>query len=435
MPIAGPGSLTKLSRGGVAVALLLLGVVGCARSQKASPAEMDALAAKGDTVGLAHLADQECHAKSGDALRKCYEDYFVALARSDRVHVALGALSLAATQHVEVQAEGHNYTHVIGIRAWHDGADVASIFRSCNGLFQSGCYHGVIQAYLLSSGTLDSARAMNLCDQVAPDEKDRWLRFQCVHGLGHGFEMAWNWDLPHALKGCDWLKDDWDRSSCYGGAFMENAVASAPGGHHMTMSIHALAASDSMSSGMKDMPEMEHQHGPDLAKVTYKMRDSVDALYPCDAVGAKYEFACYQLQGGMILNRYHGDFARSTADCDKAPPVGREQCYVSLGTNASGYTLQNIQATIADCSHGDARFQPFCFSGAVKNYIDLTANPQDGVTLCSATPAGDNRARCFQAIGEEISVLYPTDAAARATACAKMPTGDAGDCKRGAGAL
>ncbi|HEY4320696.1 MAG TPA: hypothetical protein VGM77_05890 [Gemmatimonadales bacterium] len=412
-------------------ALLFFGV-GCAKPQAANPAAMDDLAAHGDTTGLAHLAEQECQSKATTARTSCYEDYFVKLARSDRVRVALGALTVLAAAHPEVQAEGHNFTHVIGIRAWKDGEDVRTVFRGCTGIFQSGCYHGVIQGYLLSNGQLDSVRAVTLCDQVAPDESDRWLRFQCVHGLGHGFEMAWNWELPRALQGCDWLKDDWDRSSCYGGAFMENAIASMPGGHHMTMAVHALAATDSDMGKMADMPGMDHGHGPDPSHITYKMRDSSDALYPCSAVGKKYEFACYQLQGGLILNRVDGDFARATSECDKADPLGRQQCYVSLGTNASGYTLQNVPKTIADCSHGNPQMQPYCFSGAVKNYIDITSHPADGIKLCDAIQVGDNRAACFTAVGEEISVLFPTDAAARSNSCSKLSPDDARECRRGA---
>lgn len=440
MPIAGHAgcrisrSSGRIVTGLLAAAFLLLGA-GCARPQAAGAAELDALAARGDTVALARAAERECVGKSAEAEQTCYEDYFVKLARSDRVAVALGALAALAAKHPEIQRDGHGYTHVIGIRAWKDGADVASIFRSCNGLFQSGCYHGVIQAYLTEGGsTVDSARAVRLCDEIAPNEADRWLRFQCVHGMGHGFEMAWNWELPHALKGCDWLKTAWDRYSCYGGVFMENAVASMPGGHHHT-AVHALAAAgtthDSSMAGM-DMPGMQQSGSPNPDKITFKMRDSVDALYPCSIVDTTYQFSCYQLQGGLILTRTHNDFAKATAECDKAPPLGRSQCYVSLGTNASGMTVQDTKKAIEYCSHGDPGYQPFCFVGVVKNYIDVTQKTEDGLTFCKAVPAGANRSQCYTAVGEEISVLHSADADARKRECAKAGDGEA-ECRRGAG--
>jgi hypothetical protein len=430
MPIAGRAR-SNLVTGSFAAALLLLGAA-CARPQAATPAEIDALAARGDTVALAHAGERECAGKSGEASQTCYEDYFVKLARSDRVKVALGALATLASNHPEIQREGHGFTHVIGIRAWHEGADVASIFRSCNGLFQSGCYHGVIQAYLTEGGTVDSARAVQLCDTIAPNESDRWLRFQCVHGMGHGFEMAWNWELPHALKGCDWLKTSWDRSSCYGGVFMENAVASMPGAHHHT-AVHALAANggDSSMPGMV-MDGKVPSGSPDPTRITFKMRDSSDALYPCSIVDTVYQYSCYQLQGGLILSRTRNDFGKAAAECDKAPTAGREQCYVSLGTNASGMTVQDTHQAIADCSHGDPAYQPFCFSGVVKNYIDVTARPEDGITFCQAVPPGANRSQCYTAVGEEISVLHSGDANARAADCRKAGAQGESDCRRGA---
>ena len=36
--------------------------------------------------------------------------------------------------------------------------------------------------------------------------------------------MIYAHNLPKALAGCDLLSDDWDKRSCYGGAFMENIV-------------------------------------------------------------------------------------------------------------------------------------------------------------------------------------------------------------------
>ena len=420
-------SIRRAGTGGLALALLL-GGAACAKPQVAGAAEIEALVARRDTVALAHAAELECKGKSAEAKQTCYEDYFVKLARSDRVSVALGALAALAADYPEIQRDGHGYTHVIGIRAWHPGADVAAIFRSCNGLFQSGCYHGVIQAYLTQGGTVDSARSVQLCNEIASAEKDRWMRFQCVHGIGHGFEMAWNWELPKALKGCDWLNTTWDRYSCYGGVFMENAVASMPGGHHHT-AVHALSAAD---SSMADMPGMAPSGSPDPTKITFKMRDSADALYPCSIVDTMYQFSCYQLQGGLILSRVGSDFAKAAAECDKAPTLGRAQCYVSLGTNASGMTVQNTPRAIGYCSHGDPGYQPYCFVGAVKNYIDVTAKPEDGVRFCQAVPAGTNRSHCFAAVGEEISVLYPVDAAARTRECARSGPGDEAICRRSA---
>ena len=118
-------SWTESLGGATLAVVMLLGGAACAKPQAAAPGEVDALVASGDTVGLAHLAERQCSAQPSSARQTCYEDYFVHLAGSDRVHVALGALAALAAEHADIQREGHGYTHIIGIRAWHPGADVA----------------------------------------------------------------------------------------------------------------------------------------------------------------------------------------------------------------------------------------------------------------------------------------------------------------------
>ncbi len=179
--------------------------------------------------------------------------------------------------------------------------------------------------------------------------------------------------------------------------------------------------------GMAAMPM------PDPGKIRFRMRDTSDMLYPCSAVDSVYQFACYQLQGGIILDRTRGDFARATTACDRVgPPLLRAQCYLSLGTNASGMTLRNTDQSIRDCSHGDPAYQPYCFEGVAKNFVDVTGRPGDGFEFCAAVPHGVNRMECYIAVGEEIAVLYVNDPAARATACRAAGVDGEADCRRGA---
>lgn len=423
----------------VLLPLFVLVSVACAQlAPKLKPEELatrlEQLATAGDTAGLAKLAARQCKGGEADASRQCYEDYFLDLAKGERVGLALGALRRLGQDEPQVERDGHQYTHVIGIRAWKPGDDVSAKFRSCNGLFQSGCYHGVIQSWFTQSGPIDSTRANELCNLIAPDPADRWLRFQCVHGLGHGFEMVWNWDLPKALTGCDWLVSSWDRESCYGGAFMENAVAAATGAHHT--SAHALqtAAKDTPAAGhdMAAMKDGEHQHTPDTKTITFKMLDSTDALYPCTIVGAKYYRSCYELQGGVILRRSGRDWAAATATCNRAPLMVRSACYQSIGTMTAGMTVGDNKEAAENCAHGDPGYQPFCFSGVVKNRIDVTADPRDGIAFCKEIPAGGNRTQCYVAVGQQISVLHSVDLKARAEACKLAGRDGEGECRVGA---
>jgi hypothetical protein len=251
--------------------------------------------------------------------------------------------------------------------------------------------------------------------------------------------MIWNWDLPRALEGCDWLGSDWDRQGCYGGAFMENAMASMPGGHHTpARAIEAVQGAEGEAPGPAAADEhAEHEEGhsghmSDRSAITFKMRDSTDLLYPCSAVAEKYRSTCYMLQGGVILGAVDRDFAKAAAACDQAQFDLRHNCYLSLGTAASGMTVQNTPKAIQLCSKGDPGYQPWCFVGVVKNYIDVTANPDHGLRFCEALPPGNNQRQCYVAVGEQILILNPTDPVARKQACARAKPEGRDECLYGA---
>jgi hypothetical protein len=140
------------------------------------------------------------------------------------------------------------------------------------------------------------------------------------------------------------------------------------------------------------------------------------------------------LQGGVIVGRFNQDYARAALACNSAPLDVRQFCYLSMGTMASGITVQDVKRTIDLCSAaGDEGYRPWCFVGAVKNFIDVTANPADGFAFCKATPAGDDKRQCWVAIGEQIAILYGT-LPPREEACAKAPEGQE-ECRYGAGLL
>jgi hypothetical protein len=245
-----------------------------------------------------------------------------------------------------------------------------------------------------------------------------------MHGLGHGLEMAWNWELPRALAGCDWLVSSWDRDSCYGGAIMENAVASQPGGHHT--SVRALEATTDAD---------EHAgHGGAAAAgpPTFRMRDSTDALYPCTILTEPYLRSCYLGHGGILLSHVDWDFGRAATECDRVNASYRDVCYMSLGTNASGATVRDTRKSIAHCGRGSVDWRQWCYVGVVKNFIDVTADPDDGVAFCREVPAGQDRERCWNAVGEQLSVLYTRDLERREASCASTGEGEP-MCRQGAG--
>ena len=377
--------------------------------------------ASGDSTALADFAIRRCRLAKSQAKQHCYEEVFLAVTERNQIRLAMDGLSVLGRRDPSTVAHGHDLTHVVGINAWTPGEDVGTVYESCTGLYQSGCYHGVVQAYLDAKGT-DSATVFQVCKLIKAADTNLWLRFQCVHGIGHGLVNSLAMHLPKALAGCDWLVSAWDASSCYGGAFMEFIVAGRGQSHHPAKHL-AAAAQVAEDHG-------EHQHHEEAD--SFAVRNKADPLYPCTAIKEKYQSACYGMQAGIIYEIVGADFAKIAQACDGAPANMRPSCYQGIGTYISGVTVRNTEKAMTLCNQGHPTYKRWCFVGVVKNYVDVTAKPDDGFGFCQAIHDQPlESVSCYVAVGEQIAVLYQTDGE-RSRECAKAGAAWVGACRYGA---
>lgn len=389
------------------------------------PGRVSGVIASGDSAAMADLASQRCRLLLGKPRRSCYEDFLLDLVRRDQVKLAMGTLAVLGNRDPQIRRYGHDYSHVIGINAWTPAKDIGAVYLQCNELFQSGCYHGVIQAFFAYKGT-DSAAVVGVCRDTPGINTNGWLRFQCVHGIGHGLVQTYTMNLPHALAGCDLLGNAWDSESCYGGAFMEFIVGGRGQSHHVAMKMGDSMAG--MDHGAMDHGTMEHGD----TWPAFSARRPSDLLYPCSVLGDKYGRACYQMQAGLIAEVTGLDFKKIADVCDGAPEQWKRPCYQGIGTYVSGVTARDPDESIRDCSLGAPKYRPWCFVGLVKNFVDVTANTDDGIALCRKLGPRDIALSCYVAIGEEASVLYPS-MDRREAACAKSESQYVAACRFGAG--
>jgi hypothetical protein len=399
------------------------------------PASLAQAIAANDSVALAAAARARCGLLSGKPRRACFEDVLLQLVKQDRVRLAMGTLDLLGQRDPDIRRFGHDYSHVVGINAWAPGKDLGAAYAACNELFQSGCYHGVIQAYFAYEGT-DSAKVVGLCREHAEMRDDNWLHFQCVHGIGHGLVQDYGMNLPRALAGCDLLGTYFDTESCYGGAFMEFILGGRGQSHHVHLPAGAGKAADSAAgrgmAGMDhDMPGMEHGPAPSRTWPPFKARDPGDPYYPCSKLGSRYQRACYGMQAGLIVETTGLDFAKVAAVCDSAPGPMRPVCYQGIGTYVSGVTARDSRLAIRACSLGSPRWRPWCFVGVVKNFIDVTAKTDDGVAFCRLLDAPDIASSCWNAVGEQAAFMF-RDPEPRERVCRNADGAMAASCRYGA---
>lgn len=380
---------------------------------------LESHASQGDSTAVAKFAVARCRFVRGKTQQSCYEEILLTLVARGQVRLAMDALSVLGRLDPGTVARGHDLTHVVGINGWRPGLDIGASYEACTGLYQSGCYHGVVQAYLDANGT-DSATVATVCNLIQAAATNMWLRFQCVHGIGHGLVQNTSLHLPKALAGCDWLVDGWDASSCYGGAFMEFIVAGRGQSHHPHGKPTAAPSADADNHA--------HHEPAD----SFPIRNPKDPLFPCSVVAPKYQSACYGMLAGIVIENTGADFGKIAKACDQAPPALRPSCYQGIGTYVSGFTVRDPVKAADHCNKGHSDYKAWCFVGVVKNFIDVTALPKDGMDFCARVhdelPIATS---CYVAVGEQVAVLFPsTDD--RTRECAKADPVGVEACRYGA---
>jgi len=406
-----------------ALCLVLLVGAGYAMGLKRINPFHSTAAAAPDSVALALSLSQRCGKMNGQSKIDCYSKPLDSLASAGEVRAAMGTLNRLEVIDVDAKRDGHVYAHGIGIAAGKRGGDVAKTFSMCDESNQSGCYHGVIQAYFDAAKKIGPTEVNTLCQPFRGENADHWLLFQCVHGMGHGLTMIYNHDLVKALTGCDFLNDDWDRQSCYGGAFMENIV-NVTNPHHPA---HGMA--EHVEHSEMDMAGMAGMHHETAS--SFKAIDPADPQYPCSIMAQRYLASCYQMQTSVMLYLNHGNLGDAAMKCDKAPGMMKYVCYTSLGRDISSYSLQDHSTAIKMCSLGTEKYQPWCYIGLVKNLVDLNARPDDGFSLCKELRGNNNKLKCYEAVGEQIATLK-NDQQSRSALCEHAEAGYLDVCLFGA---
>lgn len=348
-----------------------------------------------------------CATVEAEPRGQCYEQRLLQLLEQQGVSEAMAVLDRLSAYDPEIRREGHTFAHAIGLAALERPEEVGTTFASCTPIYQSGCYHGVIQSYFAAHAQdhgdhIDAEAVNTLCADHRNGSEGRWLLFQCAHGMGHGLTLLNGQRLQPSLAGCDLVSNDWEREACYGGVFMELVVqATMP--HHTIGRPRAGGGGDEHGA---------HAHGGDAlpagGAAAFAL-DPADRHYPCSALDDRYLVACYQMQTSAVLFLNGGDFAAAATFCDEAPERFRTTCYSSIGRDVSGYVVQDHQEAMRRCALGTAPARDYCHLGYVKNLIDLSADPADGMAYCRQLPAGSAKALCYRSVGEQIWALGGSD--------------------------
>ncbi|MDP2711141.1 MAG: cytochrome c [Solirubrobacteraceae bacterium] len=352
-----------------------------------------ASAESGKPVVAPFSPDDKRLADCGDGDTECFEQSFGNLVFNDGPKPALDLLQRMLATNTTVASDCHRITHRMGsaaLKRFDD--DVAQAFIAGSPVCWSGYYHGIVERAFL--GQPDDKLAV-VARQLCSDQRinsQRFLAYQCIHGLGHGLMIYTGYDLPGSLKTCDGLRSGFDRVSCSGGAFMENFTSS---------------------------------YG-----VTSKYLRKDDPIYPCNRVAQRHKLYCYLLVTSNIL-RLEGYDLQKTADaCPRSEPAWVSTCYESFGRDVSGMAGNDATKALENCRLAK-RHESDCLYGVARDVVSSDAGGARGGRFCARAPK-PHREHCFEGVGSVLGSIETTSEALRER-CREVSGRHARGCLRGAG--
>ncbi|MGH8732535.1 MAG: hypothetical protein ACREVB_02510, partial [Burkholderiales bacterium] len=294
-----------------------------------------------------------------------------------------------------IAADCHRIAHRMGSAALTRFKDrVAPAFIAGTPVCASGYYHGIIERAFLGQPT---SKLAGLARQLCSDPQintQRFLSFQCIHGLGHGLMIYTGYDLPGSLKTCDSLRTGFDRVSCSGGVFMENFNSS---------------------------------YG-----VTSKYLRKNDPIYPCNSVAERHKLYCYQLVTANILRVTNYDQAKTAEDCNLSEPKWVGMCFESFGRDVSGIAGKSANKALASCRLAKAH-EGDCIYGVAREIVNSDAAPERGARFCSLAPS-KYRTRCYSGVGSVMASLAKSPQELRSI-CRRVSGHYVDGCLRGGGLI
>lgn len=313
-------------------------------------------------------------------------------ARERGVRQAMDSLRALSARDTTLDAAGHMIAHALGRFAIANNGHDPAVLTQCTPAFESGCYHGVLEGYMMSLPKVDPAAVTGMCAAYDKPGASRVTAVECAHGLGHGFLEHFGYALEPALQGCDAFAGAELRGECYDGVFMENSMHGL-GMHGMNVGDSAVAMQ--MGAAM----HME----PDKDQMT-RFRAS-DLQFPCDSVAAQYQPSCWSYQPLVIVNLTHANFDKTLEACASAPAASQARCYRGFGKQSMAWFGWDERRVIGTCMRA-AGHTDDCLAGGVEALIDREQGEEGATRFCSEVPE-EARGRCragVKARGEELGV-------------------------------
>lgn len=292
---------------------------------------------------------------------RCYKSEIDHLTQTQSPEQAIALIKQQYPKISYVKNECHQLMHEAGRAALIKyNYSIAKTYSHGDQFCWSGYYHGAIEELANKEGlSFLVSNANSICADIPGKSTQSFYYYNCVHGMGHGFMFVENGALFKSLTDCDLLNTDFDRSSCYGGVFMQNIMN-------------------------EQAPDEEEDAAGTPQQISLKANQP---MYPCTAVAEKYKEQCYLMQTSYALQVENYDFSKVFSLCAGVEQNFQDTCYQSLGRDASGTTISNVDETRANCLVGSSQeARQYCVRGAAEDFVSYFHSDAQAKQLCRSLP-------------------------------------------------
>jgi len=264
----------------------------------------------------------------------------------------------------------HNEAHYLGEFLYGYTQDLPAAISMANQRCGGALYHGVMINYfkseiLFSNLHIEEADITKICpEDDNPYSIERW---QCIHGLGHGLTVAYDYDVFSAVSRCDEFDLSFEQLSCAKGVFMENIL--------------------------------------NFRKSEIFTKENL--LFPCNEIKDKFAPACYHYQTHFIKIQKKS-LDESFLICNNITPTKFiKYCYYGMGREISVASFDNMESGIAWCKLGGNENDSYCIMGLLMTLINNRGLDQ-GLEYCNIAPL-DSKSLCYDGIGKWVIMLYDNE--------------------------
>ena len=304
---------------------------------------------------------KDCLKTSASA--ECLDNLFREVLKNHTTAEVLQLIQRFEAEDPELRRDCHPVVHAIGRETFRLKGNIHESFSACDQTCHSGCYHGAVERFLRGDDIYSEGykhpsqaelkqKATAACDANTPLR----LRYQCLHGLGHAILFFAAYQLQSSLDICDALSDDWSRSSCYGGVFMENV-------------------SNATNEKKNFSPTDYHA--------------------PCNQLAEQYRQECYIIQTSRMMEMGLST-ERMLEECAKAGAF-QVPCTQSIGRDLSNEARMGQTRSVAQkCELAQEDNRLACMRGAVYALVDNTWDGRYAMPFCAAFGSNSDSEDCFK---------------------------------------